>query len=214
MRRNSCLSRGFWLLVACSTLFACTTPTTRPEQAPVESRGMDAAAETEQGSGVRVITPAVSSARPDLPAAVNNSEEAVAAAPQTQFTEIPEAEPATVATPAESPPNKDAPAMTTELLAQAHSAAKAADWDRAQAALERGLRHQPNDHRLWRELARTHLERGQPEVARQFARRALSLTSNDQQAARIWRLLSRIELAAGDAVAADAASAQAAALMP
>ena len=73
------------------------------------------------------------------------------------------------------------------------------DWERAQAALERALRLEPDNAALWRQLAYTHHRRGATMEAELHAQRAASLSvpgSDDYR--QSWALLVDIYAATGD----------------
>jgi Tetratricopeptide repeat len=100
------------------------------------------------------------------------------------------------------------------LLAAANTAAAQRDWDQAQAALERAVKLAPAKSMVWQQLARTHLQSGDVERAREVAQRALSLAAADgRENVAAWRLIADIEQARGDAGAAQTARTTAARLM-
>jgi len=100
------------------------------------------------------------------------------------------------------------------LVNAANTAAAEKNWDRAQAALERAVKLAPSESSVWRQLAYTHLQSGDPERAREVVQRALSLAAADgRENVEAWRLLGDIEQARGDTAAAQMARANAARLL-
>jgi len=98
------------------------------------------------------------------------------------------------------------------LLVAATQAARAGQWEQAQAALERAIKLEPGSAQLWRKLAMAHLHAGDVERARELALRARVLAGPDRaETAAVWRVIADIETARGDSAAATAARAAAAA---
>lgn len=159
----------FWLCVA---LTACATSERIERSAPIEDR-----ANTEQK------TPSI--AQP------------AAAPPQTHHAAPPVEQLARLHAP-EVVTKPRLPAAT-QLLAAARQASASGDYQKAMAALERGLKLAPRDHELWQQLAYTHYQSGDLDQAFALAQRALSLTAlNSPRRADSWRLISAIERARGD----------------
>jgi len=127
--------------------------------------------------------------------------------PDNAVDELPATAPASVPPPALSP-------AVQSLVNAANTAAAEKNWDRAQAALERAVKLAPAKSSVWRQLAYTHLQSGDPERAREVVQRALSLAAADgRENVEAWRLLGDIEQARGDAAAAQIARANAARLL-
>ncbi len=86
--------------------------------------------------------------------------------------------------------------MTLALQDEAQRAATAGDPTKAIQILERAIRIEPTRPELWLELARAHLQNGNPAQAEQFARKALLFTGNrydlEQQA---WAVISDAQAA-------------------
>ena len=84
------------------------------------------------------------------------------------------------------------------------------DPDGAAATIERALRIDPQNPRLWHLLARIQMDRGQLAQAEQLARKSNVLARNrpDLQAAN-WRLISEVARRRGDDDGAEAAAARA-----
>ena len=69
----------------------------------------------------------------------------------------------------------------------------------AAATLERALRIEPRNPRLWLELARLRLTQGEADQAEQLAARAASFAGNDRALrAANWRLIAEARRARGD----------------
>jgi predicted Zn-dependent protease len=105
-----------------------------------------------------------------------------------------------------------APAARTENLAiaglmdGARSDAAAGRLASAAASLERALRIEPRNPRLWQELARVRLKQGDYAQAESTAARSNSWAGGDNQLrAENWRLIAQARDARGDAEGAKAA---------
>jgi tetratricopeptide (TPR) repeat protein len=76
----------------------------------------------------------------------------------------------------------------------------------AAASLERALRIEPRNPRLWQELARVRLRQGDYAQAESVAARSTSWAGNDNRLrAENWRLIAQAREARGDAAGARAA---------
>jgi Tfp pilus assembly protein PilF len=76
----------------------------------------------------------------------------------------------------------------------------------AAASLERALRIEPRNPRLWQELARVRLKQGDYAQAESVAARSNSWAGNDNRLrAENWRLIAQAREARGDAAGARAA---------
>lgn len=76
----------------------------------------------------------------------------------------------------------------------------------AAAALERALRLEPRNPRLWQELARVRFKQGEYAQAESLAARSNSWAGGDRQLrAENWRLIAQAREARGDAAGAKAA---------
>ncbi len=104
------------------------------------------------------------------------------------------------------PPVSDNAAVLA-LVTQARTDSSEAKYTTAAAGIERALRIEPRNPRLWQELARVRLAQGDPEQAEGLARRANTLAGGDRslQAAG-WRLISAARAARGDSDGAEAAA--------
>jgi len=92
------------------------------------------------------------------------------------------------------------------LVAQAGNERAAGHLPAAAAALERALRIEPRNPRVWQELARVRLAEGEPAQAEQLAVRAASWAGDDRSVrAASWRLIAEARAARGDQAGADEA---------
>ncbi|MBZ0070985.1 MAG: tetratricopeptide repeat protein [Gammaproteobacteria bacterium] len=92
------------------------------------------------------------------------------------------------------------------LLDRADQQYQAHDLDAAAASLERALRIEPRNPRLWYQLAAIRLEQGQYGQAIQMAGKSNSLAAGDTRLqVRNWRLIAAARRAQGDAAGARAA---------
>src|SRR5687767_12532884 len=119
----------------------------------------------------------------------------------------PEAPPAVPAPPA--PAQRETVAVAG-LLETARSEQAAGNMVAAAASLERALRIEPRNPRLWQELARVRLRQGQHVQAENMAARSNSWAGDDRSLrAENWRLIAEARRARGDADGAKAALDQA-----
>ena len=119
---------------------------------------------------------------------------------------------ATVQQPAPGPATAPEPAAPTEnlaiagLLDGARTDAAAGRLANAAASLERALRIEPRNPRLWQELARVRLKQGDHAQAESTAARSNSWAGGDNGLrAENWRLIAQAREARGDAEGARAA---------
>jgi len=119
---------------------------------------------------------------------------------------------ATVQQPAPAPAPAPEPAAATEnlaiagLLDGARTDAAAGRLANAAASLERALRIEPRNPRLWQELARVRLKQGDYAQAESTAARSSSWAGSDHVLrAENWRLIAQARDARGDAEGARAA---------
>lgn len=116
---------------------------------------------------------------------------------------------ATAPQPAIEPAGAPAPAARVEsiavasLLERARSDTEAGQLASAAASLERAIRIEPRNPRLWHELARVRLKQGDYAQAESVAARSNSWASGDNALrAENWRLIARAREARGDATGA------------
>lgn len=85
------------------------------------------------------------------------------------------------------------------LLDQAQAETAAGRLQSALGTVERTLRIEPRNPRLWQELARLKLALGDPEQAEQLARRANQYAGTDRPLlAASWRIIAEARVARGD----------------
>lgn len=107
-------------------------------------------------------------------------------------------------------PVSENPAVVA-LVDEAHAEATDNKLQSASATLERALRIEPRNPRLWQELARVQLTRGDAAQAESLAARANTWAGSDRALrAANWQLISAARAARGDMDGAQAAAARAA----
>lgn len=131
------------------------------------------------------------------PAPVSERGSAIDTAPETTpgLTAVPETAPAPVENLA-----------VASLMDDARADLAAGRLARAGASLERALRIDPRNPRLWQELARVRLKQGDYAQAESVAARSNSWARGDEQLrAENWRLIAQAREARGDVAGARAA---------
>jgi Tfp pilus assembly protein PilF len=124
--------------------------------------------------------------------------------PAPETTPEPAAPPPAVASPKEN-------IAIAGLMDTARADAAAGNLTGAAASLERALRIEPRNPRLWQELARLRLKQGQFAQAESVAARSNSWAGEDKALrAENWRLIAESRRARGDAEGARAAEESAA----
>jgi Tfp pilus assembly protein PilF len=92
------------------------------------------------------------------------------------------------------------------LMESARADVAAGKLSTAAASIERALRIEPRNPRLWQELARVRLQQGQHVQAEEVAKRSSSFAGSDNALrAENWRLIAQAREALGDADGARAA---------
>jgi predicted Zn-dependent protease len=92
------------------------------------------------------------------------------------------------------------------LLDQAHADSAAGRPAAAVATVERALRIEPRNARLWLELAKIRLAQGDPDQAESLAKRASELAGSDRPVrAAGWRVIAEARRARGDVAGAEQA---------
>jgi len=120
--------------------------------------------------------------------------------------QIPEAVPAPVPGPAPAPAARTENVAIAGLMDTARADAAAGRLANAAATLERALRIEPRNPRLWHELARVRLKQGQYAQAESVAARSNSWAGSDNALrAENWRLIAEARTARGDAEGARTA---------
>ncbi len=85
------------------------------------------------------------------------------------------------------------------LLVRAYADAKLGRTDAAMIKLERGLRIEPQNPKLWNQLAELHYKKGNYQQAITMAKKAISLSSNDEEmTGKNWKLLSKVAEKSGN----------------
>lgn len=137
-----------------------------------------------------------------VPAAGTASPGSAAAPVQTSQT--------TVAASGGASPAAVNPAVVS-LLNTASAQARAGDYPRAAATLERAIAIEPGNAWLWHRLADTRLKEGRLDQAASLAAKSNSLAASDRSLqADNWRLIAEVRRRQGDAGAAAAAESEAA----
>jgi len=115
-------------------------------------------------------------------------------------------QPETAPAPAPAPaPRIEAPAIAL-LMETARADTGAGRLSNAAASLERALRIEPRNPRLWQELARVRLKQGDFAQAESTAARSNSWAGGDRDLrAENWRLIAQAREARGDSAGASAA---------
>ena len=104
-----------------------------------------------------------------------------------------------------TPPHKENVAIAG-LMDSARTEYAAGNFPSAAASLERALRIEPRNPRLWHELARVRLKQGQYAQAESVAARSNSWAADDKALrAENWRLIAESRRARGDNEGAQAA---------
>lgn len=134
--------------------------------------------------------------------------------PAPAQTEAPRAEPAPPpVVRREAPVQQPSAPAVLALLDRADQQYAARDLDAAAVSLERALRIEPRNPRLWHRLAAVRLDQGQLDQAMQLAAKSNSLAGYDRSLQlRNWRLIASARYAKGDIDGARAAEARAEAL--
>jgi Tfp pilus assembly protein PilF len=118
----------------------------------------------------------------------------------------PATEPQPPEPPPAAPPHKENIAVAG-LMETARAESAAGNLASAAASLERALRIEPRNPRLWHELARVRLKQGQFGQAESVAARSNSWAGEDKALrAENWRLISESRRARGDEEGARAAA--------
>lgn len=157
----------------------CSIAPSQAPRAPVEDRGTEAEARPSP-------RPA-----PQEPA----SEPAVA-------TPLPDSGPAATPSPSPAPaprPQRQQSPAVVALLSDAEQSRDAGDYRAAQGSLQRAQRIAPRDPEVYYSLAVTHMELEDYDLAEQVALKGVSVAQgNAYQLRRLWQLLAKIRLRAGD----------------
>ena len=121
-------------------------------------------------------------------------------APEPDLPPVQIPEPAPVPAPAPAPALRAENVAIAGLMDTARADAAAGRLANAAATLERALRIEPRNPRLWQELARVRLKQGQYAQAESVAARSNSWAGSDNALrAENWRLIAEAREARGDA---------------
>lgn len=120
-----------------------------------------------------------------------------------------------VPVPIPSRPKASSGGAVVALLGQADSYRQSGDSGNEAATVERALRIEPNNPRLWSRLAEVRLKQGQPRQAEQLALKSNALAAGDKRLqAGNWRLVARARWSMNDSKGARAAEQKARLLAP
>ena len=94
--------------------------------------------------------------------------------------------------------SKSSPAVEA-LLVRAYADAKLGRTNAAMIKLERGLRIEPQNPKLWNQLAELHYKKGHYQQAITMAKKAINLSSNDQEMTdKNWQFISKVAEKSGN----------------
>lgn len=170
---------------------ACSVAPYQPSQPPVEERSD------------RVEQPAQTTPAPAVEEPESEPSPAV-------VTPLPE--PAPSAEPSTAPqPQITQNSAVVALLDSAEQSRAAGDYRSAQGSLQRAQRIAPRDPEVYYSLAVTHMEQENFDLAEQVALKGVSVAQgNPYQSQRLWKLIAKIRLRAGDPAGARQAEQKAA----
>jgi len=112
------------------------------------------------------------------------------AQPDLEIRELPESRPTPRA-------QQSSPAVLA-LVQQADRRRQAGDLAGAQSTLERAVKIEPGNARLWLDLAQLRLAQGEPRQAEQLALRAVEHASDNRTLSAAWKLVAEARRAMGD----------------
>lgn len=110
--------------------------------------------------------------------------------PDVEIRELPESRPS-------EPPRQTSPAVLA-LVRQADQRRSRGDLAGAQSTLERAVKIEPGNARLWLDLAQLRLAQGEPAQAEQLALRAVEHARDSEILSAAWRVVARARRARGD----------------
>ncbi len=175
---TSLIFRFLPIFALLAALTGCSVSPYQPSQPPVDDRSSRAepaspepAPETETAPP---YDPAIASPLPDT-APAPEYDTTPAPAPQVQSTAV------------------------VALLSDAEQSRAQGDYQAAQGSLQRAQRIAPRDPEVYYSLALTHMELEDFDLAEQVALKGVSVAQgNPYQSQRLWRLIAKIRLRAGD----------------
>lgn len=184
-------STRFLLIAALMAVMAgCSLTPRQAPQPPVDDRGAKAEPAPPPAAETDPAEPAVATPLPDS----GPSAEPAPSSPQ----------------PAPRAETRQKPAVLA-LLSNAEQSRAQGDYRGAQGSLQRAQRIDPRDPEVYYSLALTHMELEDYELAEQVALKGVSVAQgNITQLKRLWKLLAKIRLRAGDPSGSQAASDKAA----
>jgi tetratricopeptide (TPR) repeat protein len=104
---------------------------------------------------------------------------------------------------------ESAPPAVVALIQQAEIDRQQGNLDQAASRIERALRIQPQNPKLWHTLAKIRLEQHQPRLAEELAKKSISLSGDKELLRRNWLLIAEARRMNGDAPGASLAEQEA-----
>ncbi len=104
---------------------------------------------------------------------------------------------------------ESAPPAVVALLQQAEIDRQQGNLDQAASRIERALRIQPQNPKLWHTLAKIRLEQHQPRLAEELAKKSISLSGDRELLRRNWLLIAEARRMNGDVQGASLAEQEA-----
>lgn len=96
-------------------------------------------------------------------------------------------------------PTASVPPAVIALLNEAEDERSSGQLDAAEATLERAIRIQPKNARLWHEMASLRLEQSKPRLALDLARKSNALAAGNRELKRQnWRIIAEAKQLLGD----------------
>jgi len=182
-----------WLLVLAT---GCSVAPYQTRQTPVEDRS----------SRTESTAPAP---RQDRYPQAESDSAVVSPLPDERIGASPAPAPSTAPAPTHSQTQQN-PAVLA-LLDDAEQARASGDYRAAQGSLQRAQRIAPRDPAVYYSLAETHMQQEDYNLAEQVALKGVSVAQgNPYQSQRLWQLLAKIRLRAGDAAGSRSAAEKAA----
>lgn len=173
-----------------AVISGCSVAPYQPPQPPVDER-------SDRAEPAPEPRPQAEPTQPSEPAVVT---------PLPDSDPMPEPAPS----PAPQPQPQQSPAVLA-LLSDAEQSRAAGDYRGAQGSLQRAQRIAPRDPEVYYSLALTHMELEDYNLAEQVALKGISVAGNNRlQLQRLWKLIAKIRLRAGDPAGARQAEDKAA----
>jgi len=189
-----------WLLVLVA---GCSASPYQTRQAPVDDRSSQAKAP--------VTTPSENQESYPRQDRYPQQESGAVVSPLPDERVSPPPAPSTSVAPAASSAQPPQNPAVLALLGDAEQARASGDYRAAQGSLQRAQRIAPRDPAVYYSLAETHMGQEDYNLAEQVALKGVSVAQgNPYQSQRLWQLLAKIRLRAGDAAGSRAAAEKAA----